>query len=273
MFSNVVFIPEGLMAFFFFVFGSFFGSFANVLIYRMQEQKNPDLLKPSHCLHCQYNIPFYLNIPVFSWFFLRGRCKNCNKPFSFRYCFVEFLTAVLFMALFLSIGWKWFLLEALIFSFTLVVASCIDLDKMILPDSLTLSGIIIGLFSSWINPERFFLDALLGCFFGGIFFIFVGYIYYFFRGKEAIGGGDVKMMAWIGSILGWDALFFVIFMSSFLGSLFGFGMGLMYKNKKIMETPLPFGPYLAVGSLIYIFLYYQSPSYLNFFNFSILYFN
>ena len=253
MFENILLIPDWIIFIFFFIYGAFLGSFANVLIYRMQKQKPLDLLKKSHCPQCFYTIPFYLNVPVFSWFILQGRCRNCGKFFSFRYPFVELLMAVSFSILFLAIGWKWFLLEALVFVFALTVASFIDWDQMILPDSFTLSGIVLGLLGAWLNPERLFLDAFLGALLGGGFLQFVAYIYYWLRQKEGLGGGDVKMIAWIGAVLGWQSLSFIILSSCLLGSLAGLGI-MLRGNKKVMQVAIPFGPYLAVSALMYIFL-------------------
>lgn len=254
MFDSFLFVPFGLMTFFFFIYGSIFGSFANVLIYRMQKEKEPlNLLKRSYCPSCFYSIPFYLNVPIFSWFLLRGQCKNCGQAVSFRYPLVEFLMAVLFSALFFSLGWKWFLLETLLFVFALVTASFIDWDQMILPDALTLSGLLVGLVGAWLNPERFFLDSFLGALLGGGTLLLFSVIYSFFRKKEGIGGGDIKMMAWIGAVLGWQSLSFILLSACLLGSLTGFGM-MLHSKKNVLQVAIPFGPYLAVSSIIYIFL-------------------
>lgn len=252
MIENIILVPKWIMAIFFFIQGSFFGSFANVLIYRMQKEGKLNLLKKSHCPHCSYTIPFYLNVPLLSWFFLRGLCKNCKNKISFRYPVVEFLMASLFSLLFLAIGWEWFLLEALIFTFLLLVASFIDLDQMILPDSLNVIGLIVGFLGAWLNPDRFFLPALYGSFLGAGFFLVVAYLYYGIRKKEGMGGGDIKMMAWIGAVLSWKALFFVVLVSCLLGSLAGLRI-MLRGNKNIFQTPLPFGPFLALSALLYIF--------------------
>ena len=264
MFEDIARLPVGVLCFIFFIYGSFFGSFANVLIYRMQKPGPLNLLKTSYCPHCLYSIPFYLNIPILSWFILRGSCSNCLKPISFRYPFVEFLMAFLFSALFLAIGWKYFLIEALLFTSTLIVASFIDWDQMILPDSLTLTGIVIGLLGAWINPERSFFSALLGSFFGGGLLLSIAYSYTLIRKKEGLGGGDIKMMAWIGAVLAWPSLFFVLLCSCLLGSLVGLGM-MLHGNKNFLKVKIPFGPYLALSSLIYIFLKETAPSVLEFF--------
>ena len=255
------------MAVLFFCYGACMGSFANVLIYRMQRPGPLQLFKKSHCPACLYPIPFYLNIPILSWFLLRGKCQNCKKAFSFRYPLVEFLTAFLFSALFLSLGWKWFLLEALIFAFALIVAGFIDWDQMILPDSLTLSGISFGLLGALLNPERPFISALLGMILGGGALSLAGYGYQWFRKKEGMGGGDIKMMAWIGAVLGWESLFFVLLLACLSGSLIGFAFfGLRGRGKgqgkqqSRWQTPFPFGPYLAVSALLYIFFQSQTPT-------------
>ena len=248
-----LFLPIGFTAGFFFIFGSFFGSFANVLIYRMQHENKLDLFKRSYCPHCRYKIPFYLNIPIFSWFFLRASCANCSKRISFRYPLIELMMALAFSLLFLSIGWKWFLLEALIFSFMLISSSVIDWDLMILPNSFTLSGIVLGLLGAFLNVDRSFMDSLWGVLLGGGFLLLVSFLYYLIRKREGLGGGDIKMMAWIGAILGWQSLFFVLVISCFLGSLVGF-LIMLQSNKNLLETALPFGPYLALSAFSYILL-------------------
>ena len=259
----VLILPKVFQIAWFFILGSCFGSFANVLIYRMQQDGPLNLFKRSHCVRCKYSIPFYLNIPILSWFFLKGRCKNCKKKFSFRYPLVEFLTACCFSLLFFQLGWTWFLLEALLFSFGLIVVSFIDLDQMILPDSFTLSGIGIGLLGSWLNPERSFLDSFFGFLVGGLLLWLVAYIYFLLRKQEGMGGGDVKLLAWIGAVLGWKSISFIVIVSSFLGTLVG--LFVMMRYKKDLNEALPFGPYLALAALAYIFFQDIAHSYVRFF--------
>ena len=263
MIDNILQLPVWEQAVFFFIFGSMFGSFANVLIYRMQKQEPLNLLKRSFCPNCKYLIPFYLNLPILSWFLLRGRCQNCKECFSFRYPLVEFLMASLFALLFLHIGWEWFLLESLLFAFALVVVSFIDLDQMILPDSFTLSGMVVGLVGATLNPERLFLDSFIGFFLGGFILLFIAYIYHFIRKQEGIGGGDIKLLAWIGAVLGWKSIPFVLITSSFLGTIVG--VFLILCDKKFhFKTAIPFGPYLAIAALFYIFLRDLGNNYLEF---------
>lgn len=262
-FEFVSWIPQWQWAIYFFVFGSIFGSFANVLIYRMQQEEPLNLIKGSYCPQCRYSIPFYLNIPILSWFLLRGRCQKCKAPFSFRYPLVEFLMATFFALLFIHVGWKWFLLELLIFAFGLIVVSFIDFDQMILPDSFTLSGIVLGLLGAGLNSERSFLDAFLGAFLGGFILLLVGYFYYVLRKEEGMGGGDVKLLAWIGAVLGVSSLPFVLIVSSLVGTIVGLILILRDKNQN-WKTAIPFGPYLAGSALLYVFFEKWGDLYLQF---------
>ena len=250
--ENFLNSPLWLQAFFFFLQGSIFGSFANVLIYRLPREEKISLLKKSFCPSCKTPIPFYLNIPILSFFFLLGKCLNCKKKISIQYPLVELLMALIFLFLFLHIGWKWWLLESLIFGFMLLVASFIDLEKMIIPDSLTLGGIGLGLVAAFLNPEREFLPALYGVLLGGGFLLFVAWAYFAFRKQEGMGGGDIKMMGWIGAVLGFKSCFSVLLLSSILGSVIGASILLLQRNKSL-KTHIPFGPYLALGALAYVF--------------------
>ena len=166
---------------------------------------------------------------------------------------IELLMAILFVLLFYFIGWKYVLLEYLIFIFALVVVSAIDLEQMILPDSFTLSGILIGLVGAFLNPEtgREFWPALAGVLMGGGFLWFIAIFYYALRKEEGLGGGDIKLLAWIGAVLTWKAVPFVILFSCFIGLFTGIFM--MFRSKNYLQQSIPFGPYLAFSSLIYIF--------------------
>lgn len=234
-----------------FILGAIFGSFANVVILRLPKGINI-ALPASHCYSCKQAIRFYDNIPILSWFILRGKCRNCQAPFSFRYCFVEILTGVLFAAAFLKLGWSWLLLEVLVLFFGLVVVSFIDLDHFIIPDKISLPGIAIGLLGGVLNPERAFWDALLGMILGGGFLWAIAYVYYLLKKEEGMGGGDIKLLAWIGAILGWKSIPFIILGSSILGSLVG--VFLIWKHKGSLKTVIPFGPYIALAAILYLLI-------------------
>ncbi|MFS4459680.1 prepilin peptidase [Bdellovibrio sp. HCB2-146] len=234
----------------FFIFGAIFGSFANVVIYRLPKEES--IVKPgSHCYSCKKPVKWYDNIPIFSWFILRGKCRHCGAKFSFRYPLVEFITGVLFVLCYHYAGWTWSLPEYLLFCFGLVICTFIDIDHMILPDEFTLSGIVIGLVGAALNPQREFLDAFFGVLMGGGFLWAMAYIYYLFTKQEGMGGGDIKLLAWIGAVLGWKAIPFVIMSSAIVGSVVG--LILARKQKAGLKTVIPFGPYLALGAICYLF--------------------
>ena len=240
---------EDFQIFLAFLFGACFGSFANVLIYRMPAEES--IVGRSHCKNCLATIPWYKNIPLFSYFILQGKCSQCHVTFSIRYPLVEFIMACLFAGLVFQYGISWTSLEYLILIFGLVTASFIDYDHMILPDEFTLGGIVIGLVGAAINPERSFLDAFLGVLFGGGVLWLVAYLYFIFTGRDGLGGGDIKLLAWLGALLGWKAIPFIILSSSVVGSIVG--IILSRKNEEGLKTMIPFGPFLALGALLYLF--------------------
>lgn len=231
----------------FFLLGAILGSFANVVILRLPLEKS--IVKPgSACMSCGVPIKWYDNVPIASWFVRRGRCRACGARFSFRYPLVEALTAVLFAAVFAVDGWSWHLLEHLLFAWPLVVCTFIDLDHMILPDEFTLSGIVIGLAGAWLNPDRAFLDSLLGVLAGGGFLWLMAWLYYSMTGNEGMGGGDIKLLGWIGAVLGWKAIPAVITFSAVVGTIFG--LLLTRKDEAGLKAAIPFGPYLAAGAMV-----------------------
>lgn len=232
-----------------FWFGAIWGSFANVVIVRLPKDENVAVPR-SHCPKCKKSIPWYLNIPIFSWILLRGKCLNCKQPISIRYPIVEFLMGLFFAALYYRYGWSISTFEYFLFAFALVTSSFIDLDHMILPDRFTLSGIVIGLVGAFINPDRLFMDAFLGVFLGGGFLLAIAYFYYVFRKIEGMGGGDIKLLAWIGAVCGIQSILFVVLASSILGLIVG--AAYVLKSKDGLKTGIPFGPYLSLAALIYL---------------------
>jgi leader peptidase (prepilin peptidase)/N-methyltransferase len=233
----------------FFGFGAIWGSFANVVISRWPHMS---VVKPrSRCPKCKTPIAWYDNVPILSWIFLRGKCRHCKKSISIRYPLVELIMACLFTAVYYRIGVNATALEYLIFIFGLVTVSFIDLDQLLLPDVFTLSGIVIGLVGAYLNPQRQLFDAILGVLLGGGFLWSIAYFYFLIRKEEGMGGGDIKLLAWIGALLGWKAIPFVILCASIIGSVVGIMAAL--RSKKGMKTVIPFGPYLALGAVIFIF--------------------
>ena len=233
---------------FIFLLGACFGSFANVLIYRMPHGKS--IISRSQCMSCEQPIPWFRNLPIIGYLINRGRCSSCGARYSIRYPIVEIIVALLWTVLFYYYNVSWLFFEYCILSFGLVVGSFIDLDHMILPDEITLGGCVLGLIAAAINPERDFFDGLYGFLFGGGVLWLVAYVYYVFTGREGLGGGDIKLLAWIGSVLGWKAIPFVILSSSVLGSIVGLYISRKSENK--LKAMIPFGPFIAAGALLYI---------------------
>lgn len=240
------------------VFGLIVGSFANVCIYRLP--RGESIVRPwSHCPLCKRPILWYDNIPLLSFIFLKGRCRNCRKHISFRYPLVEFLTSFLFWAGFKAVGLSWTVLFYWYFFSLLIIATFTDFSHLIIPDVISLPGIFIGLAASFTFPEimntsvhlqgliRSFAGLLAG---GGIIWA-IGILGKAIFHKEAMGGGDVKLMAMVGSFLGIKLTLFTIFLGSLLGALAG-GI-LILLHIKTRKDYIPFGPYLALGAVISFF--------------------
>lgn len=236
--------------YFIFILGCIFGSFANVLIVRMPAEES--ILTPSHCRRCKKKVRWFDNVPLLSYLILRGRCRFCREAFSLKYPLVELTMGALFFASYMAIGWSWFLLEFLIFVFGSVTASFIDWDHYILPDEFTLGGLVIALIGAVLNPERQFMDALLGLLFGGGFLYLTAYLYLKIRGREGMGGGDIKLLAWIGALLGWTSILFVLIVSNLVALVVG--LVRMAVFKKSLQDPLPFGPFLVGAAIIFVLL-------------------
>ncbi len=243
-------LPSSLVYGFLFVYGSILGSFSNVIIHRWP--KGQSVVTPrSRCPRCEMPIKWYDNIPIISWILLAGKCRKCRAPISWRYPLVEALMGFAFVGAFYFFGPTWYFLEVSILLFGLITVSFIDIDHFLLPDIFTLSGIVLGLVGAALNPERSFWDSLIGFLMGGGFLWAIAYLYFVFRKEEGMGGGDIKLLAWIGAVLGWKAIPFVIISSSLIGTVGGVLTAM--KSRNGMKTVIPFGPYLALGAVLYLF--------------------
>ena len=253
---------EGIL----FVLGAVLGSFANVFIVRWPQGESI-ISPPSHCVQCKKKLKWFHNFPLFSYLFLRGKCAFCQSPISLRYLLVESLMACLFGAIAHIYGVSWFCLEYCLLLFGLVVISFIDLKCMLIPNRFTFSGMALGLLGSLINPNRSFTASLLGLFFGGGSLYVIAWVYKKWRKEEGLGGGDVKLLAWLGAVLGLKAIPFVVLSGSLMGSLAGLVAMILYK--KGLKTAIPFGPYLCGGAILYLLgagkLIYWYKWYLNLF--------
>ena len=232
-----------------FLLGACIGSFLNVCIYRIPAGES--IVSPgSKCPACQSAIRWYQNVPILSYGFLRGRCAACGVRISPRYPLVEALTGLLFVLVFLRFGFHWATPVYWLFTAALVAVTFIDLDHQIIPDVLSLPGIPIGFACSFLLPWLSWSDSLIGILAGGGSLYLVAAGYALLTKKEGMGGGDIKLLAMIGAFLGWKAVLPVIFFSSLLGSLVG--VPLMLIKKADGRLAIPFGPFLALGAVIYL---------------------
>ena len=231
--------------------GAIFGSFANVIIVRWPSEENI-VIPRSKCRSCDKQILNIDNIPIISWLLLKGKCRFCKSKISTMYPIVELLMALLFLAVYLTTGLSITGVEYLIFVFGLLTISVIDLKHFLIPDILSISGILIGVLGALINPERMILDSFFGIVLGGGIFWITGFMYHMIKKEHGLGGGDIKLLAWIGAVLGWQSIPFIIMFSSIVGTFIG--VIVMFKTKGGMKTVLPFGPFLALASCVYLFV-------------------
>lgn len=243
-----------------FIFGSVIGSFLNVCIYRFPREQKIGLTR-SRCPHCNEIIRWYDNVPFISYIILKGKCRYCRGYISFRYFVVELLTAVMFCALWWNFAAEGPALAIIysIFVSLLIIGSFIDLEFLIIPDVINISGIIIGLAASALYPQLMkahvwyygLLRSFIGILAGGGSLYLIAITAGAILKKEAMGMGDVKLLAMIGSFLGWPWIFFTIFISSLLGTVAG--LALIAAKKTDIKGKIPFGPYLAMGAVISLF--------------------
>ena len=233
-----------------FLFGAVVGSFLNVCICRMPGNESV-VFPPSHCTKCDYVIRWYDNIPILSYLLLKGRCRRCGERISLQYPLVELLNGALSLALFLKFGPGFVFAVLFVFCSALVVVTFIDLEHQIIPDAITLPGIVAGFIVSFFIPQLGWLNSLIGIVAGGGSLLVVAYGYQLVAKKDGMGGGDVKLLAMMGAFLGWKAILFIIFSASLLGSVIG--VSLMLAQKKDGSLAIPFGPFLASGAILYIF--------------------
>jgi leader peptidase (prepilin peptidase) / N-methyltransferase len=227
------------------MFGTVFGSFLNVCIHRLPLRKS--LMWPaSHCPHCEQPIKPYDNVPIAGYLWLRGRCRRCREPISIQYPIVELVTGAVFLSAYFLFDSPLVLVQRLLFACAMIVLFVIDLEHRILPDVITLPGIVLGFLFSLLLPPGW-RDSLIGIALGGGSLWLMGELYFRLRHEEGMGFGDVKMLAMIGAFLGWKLMLLTLVLSSFLGSIVGVAM-IAFKRGD-MKYALPFGTFLAVGAL------------------------
>ncbi len=248
MIENISQLPPWIYSLVGLVFGLMVGSFANVCIARLPKKQSV-VFPASHCPHCNKPIHVTDNIPLISYILLKGKCRNCKQKISLIYPAIELITGLLMAALFYRFGFTW---ECLIFAIVvpaLVIITMIDIEHQIIPDVITLPGIPFGLVAgSYMNGMW---DSFLGLLVGGGLFWLLAEGYFRMRGKVGMGGGDIKYIAAAGALMGWVQVLFIIFIGALAGGIFGaIGMGV---KKLDFLSRIPFGPFLALATLISIF--------------------
>ena len=245
--------------------GAVFGSLYNVLIYRLPRENFWQRAR-SYCPHCETSIPFYLNIPIISFIILRGRSACCNQKIAWHYPIVEFISAALAIALYLKFPFLdaltadinntdqlWRYVHAYLFCSLLLVASVIDLYHMIIPDEISLGMVALTPLFVFLHPELGWLSAAIGVIVGGALLFIISWGYWFLRRKIGMGMGDVKLLAGIGGWLGYEGVFPVLLYASVLGTVVALLLAL-YKRTLNLQSALPFGPFLALGAVIHLWL-------------------
>ncbi len=250
--------PQTLAGFFVFLLGLVLGSFTNVLIYRLPKEESP-ISPRSRCPQCGHPIAFYDNVPIFSYLLLKAHCRHCREFISLRYPSIELGMGILSLALWRR--WQaypsWFV-SALISSAALTAISLIDFETFLIPDILSLGLVGLGLVSAPFNPlfgHAVWWMKLWISFKGGIAgFLICALIAWLgekmFK-KEAMGGGDIKLLAAVGAMTGALGAFNCLMIGSLLGTVYG--IGLMFRGKVTRSDPIPFGPFLSAAAIFNLF--------------------
>lgn len=228
------------------------GSFLNVVIARLPKRES--IVYPgSRCPRCKVPINFYDNIPILSYFILRGRCRSCHQPYSIRYAVVELIMAVLSLTLMSKFGPSAEYIVYFFFVSLLLAIFWIDLDHLIIPDVLTFFGAPVGFLASSFGylPDMDWKSSLLGLVLGACILYIPALLYEKIRGAEGLGGGDIKLLSMIGSYIGPYGVIFVLFVSSFSGTLLAF-VGMVLKRTDA-ATQIPFGPFITAAAILYIY--------------------
>lgn len=233
-----------------FCLGLCIGSFLNVCISRLPLGQS--IVSPgSRCPACGMPIAFYDNIPVVSWLLLKASCRSCGQPIAFRYPLVEIAAGVIAVLVVMQFGPGVSALIYFLFICALLTVSVIDLDHRIIPDSISLPGIAAGFGASFLLPEITWIQSLGGILAGGGILYAVALGYFLFTGNDGMGGGDIKLLAMIGAFIGWKGVFFTIFTASLTGTLIG--VVAMLAAGKNLKFAVPFGPFLSLGAVFYVF--------------------
>lgn len=244
-------MPSPLLIIYAALLGLVVGSFLNVVIHRLP--RGISIVFPrSACTFCGGAVAARDNIPVLSFLLLRGKCRRCAAPISIRYPLVELATAGLFALSAWRFGFSWETVAALVFCSLLLCLALIDFDHYLLPDKLTLPGILAGLLVQPWLPRVDFVDAVLGVLLGAGALILIVNFWFWLRAEEGMGLGDVNMLAMVGAFLGWQGAAVTLTVATLAGALIGLAM--IAARRMAASSRLPFGVFLSLGAAVALFL-------------------
>ncbi len=229
------------------LFGLAWGSFLNVVIYRLPRDMNFSK-PPSSCPECEKKIKFYDNIPILSFILLKGTCRHCSAKIPLSYFLVEILIPASFLLLYSKYAFSFFFFVSCLFASAMIVLAVIDYYHQILPDEITLTGLVLAVVYSFFRTDFNLIQALLGAVSGASFLLLVYGAYYLFRKKEGLGMGDVKLMLFVGAFLGWQRSFLTLILGSFVGAIVG--IYFIFIKKKKLQFALPFGTFLTPAAYV-----------------------
>jgi leader peptidase (prepilin peptidase)/N-methyltransferase len=248
-----------IFSFYAFLIGAIVGSFLNVVIHRYPREESV-AFPGSHCPHCNARIRWYDNLPILSFLLLRGRCRACRAPISWRYPLVELANALFYLAIYLFAGPTIAAVLLAAFVSMTIALIYIDAEIQILPDVIDLPGVVVGvalgaLHAGWFVPQLVisgsWLESLLGAAAGAAIILTIIGLYWLVRRVEGMGFGDAKMLAMIGAVLGWRPLLGVLMLAAVSGAIIGIPFAL--RSRQGMQLPLPFGVFLGIAALAVLF--------------------
>jgi leader peptidase (prepilin peptidase)/N-methyltransferase len=232
-----------------FLLGLCIGSFINVVAYRLPRRESI-VLPGSHCPQCKQSIAFYDNLPLLSFIILRGRCRHCRKRISLQYPLVEFVAGVILPLCFYLYGFGLQFFRVSLFLYLLLPLFIIDLRSQVVPDKITIPGIIAGFASSFFLPDIAWYDSLIGVGAGGVLLLVIAALGRWVFKREAMGMGDVTLFMLVGAFLGWQKVILTLILASIAGSIIGLAI-VARKRKKFVTVP--FGPFIVVGTVVSLF--------------------
>ena len=243
-------LPFGMLELAVFLFGTIIGSFLTVCVYRLPQEQS--IVTPrSACPRCGQPIRWYDNVPVLSFILLRGRCRNCQASIPPRYPVIEITNGIGYLAVYGYFGWGWPAVVYAVFFSALLTITWIDWDHQIIPDVITLPGILLGLLSASLVLPVGFVNSVIGIIVGGGVLLLMAWLSPLLFGKEGLGGGDIKLLAMVGAFLGWQHALGTLMIASVIGAVVG--VGLMAVRVMKRGQYMPFGPYLALGAILSLF--------------------